>query len=330
MLAVGHPRAPGRACRRGRPRPPSGSAPRGTRRPSSPPRQQRGRGLSGRPPLRQTPPAARPASRTPSREGEELGGAAGTAAEAEVLTHRDAVGRRAARSAHAPTNSSAVREAKSRSKGITTSSLTPSPAITSRLIWLTGSHHELGSCVGVDHRLRVRIEGEDGVVAPDHLPVSDMDAVEGPDRHPPRLGRGSTSVSGDDLHAGANTTTGWSSAVARLGDGHKLALDASSRTGPVRRPPCAATARPWLHGPRLVGRRAARSREEGERVARAATSRSRVRRPPDGTAPMRRALELLAVGVAQVGDQRAHVGARRSTRSRTRARSPSCDSSSAR
>ena len=77
------------------------------------------------------------------------------------------------------TNRSALREANSLSKGITTSSSTPSPAIRSRLIGEVGE--QLGQRVGMGDRHRVGIEGQDGVAAPDDLPVADVDAVEGAD-----------------------------------------------------------------------------------------------------------------------------------------------------
>ena len=43
-------------------------------------------------------------------------------------------------------------------------------------------HDQLRRRLGVDHAQRVRLEGEHGVGALDHLAVADVDAVEGADR----------------------------------------------------------------------------------------------------------------------------------------------------
>ena len=69
---------------------------------------------------------------------------------------------------------------KSWSNGITTSSSTPSPSITSRLI--VERHDQLRRRLRVDDAQRMRLERQHGVGALDHLPVADVDAVEGPDR----------------------------------------------------------------------------------------------------------------------------------------------------
>ena len=77
-------------------------------------------------------------------------------------------------------NSSAVCLENSLSNGITTSSSTPSPSITSR--FTVGGHDQLRRGLGVDDAHRVRVEGEHGVGVLDHGLVAQVDAVEGPDR----------------------------------------------------------------------------------------------------------------------------------------------------
>ena len=51
---------------------------------------------------------------------------------------------------------------------------------------LLEARQQLRRCLRSDHAQRVRLEREHGVAAPDHLAVSLVDAVELPDRHPPR------------------------------------------------------------------------------------------------------------------------------------------------
>ena len=142
----------------------------------------------------------------------------------------------------------------------------------------------------------------------DHLAVAEVHAVEGPDRDASAGARRARDVGeAGDLHAGANTTTGWSSPAARLGHGHELAgareAHAGLRRARRRQPPAVP------HGRGLVARRAARSgrnasaRASGTRRSGSASSRR--------NGPIARALELLAVGVPELGDQAAHVGARR-------------------
>ena len=77
-------------------------------------------------------------------------------------------------------NSSASIVENSLSNGITTSSETPSPSITSRLI--SNGMISFGAASGWITRERMRLEGEHRVGALDHLPVADVDAVEGADR----------------------------------------------------------------------------------------------------------------------------------------------------
>ena len=77
-------------------------------------------------------------------------------------------------------NSSAVSWANSSSKGITTSSSTPRPSITSRLT--ANGMISFGSAAGCRISERVRVEGEHRVGALDHRLVAEVDAVEGADR----------------------------------------------------------------------------------------------------------------------------------------------------
>ena len=51
-------------------------------------------------------------------------------------------------------------------------------------------HDQLGRRLGVDDAQRVRLEREDRVGPIDHLPVADMDAVEGADRDVARAALG--------------------------------------------------------------------------------------------------------------------------------------------
>ena len=84
----------------------------------------------------------------------------------------------------------------------------------------------------------------------------------------------------------------------------------------ARSAPAPGTATPW------PARRAARGRaapRAGSPAPRPARRPARDRRRPPSNGPIRGAPQLLAVGVAEVGDQAAHVGARASTRSRNAA-----------
>src|SRR4051794_12492995 len=78
---------------------------------------------------------------------------------------------------------------------------------------------QLRGGLGADHRERVRIEGQDGVAAADHLAMADVHAVERADRYAAFALLGQIRQP-DDLHAG-NTTRGFSrssrgSAIARM------------------------------------------------------------------------------------------------------------------
>src|SRR5689334_13858889 len=76
----------------------------------------------------------------------------------------------------------------------------------------------------------MRLEGEHGVAAADHLAVAEVDAVEGADGHAARAGLGVLEVG--DFHLG-NTTVGLSVSVRRSAIA-------------IRWPPC--TNRRWVSG----------------------------------------------------------------------------------
>ena len=137
--------------------------------------------------------------------------------------------------------------------------LDPSPAIRSRL---TGNGVEqLGRRLRVDHRERVRVEGQHRVDAADHLAVAEVHAVEGADGDLARARAGLDVGELGDLHAGSNTTTGWSSSARGSRDREQLARRPSAaRT--ARRAGRPATRRPWRTARRLGlgrGRRSGRN-----------------------------------------------------------------------
>ena len=139
-----------------------------------------------------------------------------------------------------------------------------------------------------------------------------------------------------ELHA-RKPTTGLSAAVLR---GSASAIGrprSSSSTAPAAGacgPPARERPATWpRHGDAVRARRARRrERRAGrtrERVGRAGDA-ARRRRRPTSNGPIARAAQLHAVGVAEVGDQRAHVGARRALDREAGARSPSRQSCSKR
>ena len=89
---------------------------------------------------------------------------------------------------------------KSSSKWITTSSSTPSPSITSRL--MSNGMISFGAASRVDDAERVGLEREHRVGPADHLPVTDVDAVEGPDRDVARAPFGLRERCDLDAHGG--------------------------------------------------------------------------------------------------------------------------------
>ena len=106
---------------------------------------------------------------------------------------------------------------------------TPSPAIRSALIVERGEQLRRG--LGRDDRARVRLEGEHGVGAADHLAVAEVHAVELADRD---LARPALDVGEPgDLHQPRKPTTGLSSAVL-AGSASAIRPSSSvSRTAPV-------------------------------------------------------------------------------------------------
>ena len=110
---------------------------------------------------------------------EHLRVALGLGAEAEVLAHRDLLGAERLDQDLAQNSSAGIVE-NSLSNGITTSSSTPRPSITSRLT--SNGMISFGARLRVQDLERVRLEGEHRVGPVDHRPVADVDAVEGADR----------------------------------------------------------------------------------------------------------------------------------------------------
>ena len=164
---------------------------------------------------------------------------------------------------------------------------------------------QLGRRLGVDDRQRVRVEGEHRVGAPDHLAMPEMDTVEGADGDPARPRARLDVWKRGDPHAGANTTTGRTS-PARESPIASSSPSCVSRISPV------ALSSPRMRLPLRMaaasspdrtssGMKASASRR-GTRIAR----RQRVLQPERAD---RRSLELVAVGVAQVRYERAHVRA---------------------
>ena len=187
--------------------------------------------------------------------------------------------RPAARSAPRCTKSSALCSEKPRSKGITTSSLHPQPGDQVALD-RERCASSFGRGLGVDHRQRVRIEGEHGVAAADHLAVAEVHAVEGADGDAARAGAGLDVGEQADLHAGANTTTGWSSSSRGSAIAEQLAVGLEAQRARPRRARAAMPA-PVAHRLALgLGRARARA---GTRARRRAARAARGRRPRAGT-----------------------------------------------
>ena len=178
----------------------------------------------------------------------------------------------------------------SRSKGITTSSSTPSAAISSALRREVGE--QLGRRLGADHRRAGAGSNVSTVSAPgDHLAVAEVDAVEGPDGDAARarLGVGEAG----DLHA-AEAYDGLELAVPRLGDGDQPVAVGEPHDA---RPALAAGSRAAV-----AGRRAPRRRRAGARAGTTSASAS-------GDQPLRR---------RRPRPERADRGARAAPRSRRR------------
>ena len=157
---------------------------------------------------------------------------------------------------------------------------------------------------GETTRRGMRVERQHGVGALDHLAVAAVHAVERCRRRRGASRRLDVGQRGD-LHA-RKPTTGLSAPSGR-GSATAIGPSAStSRTCPVGRPP--GTATPWAARRASLARRGAITGRNAQRLG----ERHEPRRVGvlDAERADRRAAQLLAVGVAQVGDQAAHVGAR--------------------
>ena len=227
----------------------------------------------------------------------------------------------------APTSTSsmnccAVRAAKSRSNGTTTSSCTPSDSTSAALRCRSVSSR--GAAPGATTAVGCGSNVSDRVGARDDLAMAEVHAVERPDGDAPRarLAR----RAGRDLHA-RKPTTGFR--APSLGSATAIGPSAStSSTGPPPSLPSPAGA--TVPGPASArgpaGTRAAGHRDRhavrgalrvvaGEPHRRHEAQRVGERDDPRGVGvgdrerPDRRAPQLRAVRVAEVGDQRAHVRA---------------------
>ncbi len=173
-------RARGRACRPSPPRPRAGTARRA--RAWRPRRRRRGRarGCASRRSSRRRPrPAGRSGSRTRRARRASRWSPLALAPKRKFSPIETWVAPSFAIRMSSMNSSAGICE-NSLSNGITTSSETPRPAITSR--FAVEAHDQLRRGLGVDDLHRVRLEGEDGVGALDHLAMADVNAVEGADR----------------------------------------------------------------------------------------------------------------------------------------------------
>ena len=217
---------------------------------------------------------------------QELGRALAPLPEAEVLADRHAAGARAAPPAPRRRTRSALREANSRSNGITTSSSTPSPAIRSRLIgrqsssfgsasgWITASG--CGSKVSTVSLPRMTSRWPRWT--PSNVPTATLRGAALGSRTGSSGSRVTfTGEHYDGLHSSGEHYDGLS---RRPGLGHREQLAVGGQpTGPS---PAPAT----LHAVRdlrRLRRRRARARA-GTRAPPPAARRARGRRPPAGTA----------------------------------------------
>ena len=204
------------------------------------------------------------------------------------------------------------------SNGITTSSSTPRPSITSRLI--SNGMISFGAASGCEHPHRVRLEREHRVGVVDHLAVAEVDAVEGPDRDVAiaALGVGSwvtLMLIGRGCHSRARTTSGRSASPSRSADRHEPAVVGEAqralRLGRGGEPLAVADARGLVRRQRALG-------QERQRLAPASSSSpaSSTLQRPDRGAP-----QPLAVGVARASRSASGRRCPTSTRSRSSARS---------
>ena len=233
--------------------------------------------------------------------------ALGLVAEAEVLPDRDLRGAELVARGSSSMNSCGPCAANERSNGITTSSRTPRPAIRSVLISSEVSSFGAASGAttwrGCGSKVRT-------VSAP---PITSRWPRCTPSNSPTATWRGRVSASGSQVTFISRGSLRRASAcrphAARRARPGRRRRAAGPGSAPPRR-----TATPW-RPPRVLARE--RHRRAGSRARRRAAVRARGRRRRRRRRPIARAAQLDAVGVAEVGDQRAHVGPRASTRSRS-------------
>ena len=230
-----------------------------------------------------------------------VGVARGPVAEAEVLAHRHALAPAAARPARESMNSCGPLRRERAVERDHDELAHPEAGDQVGLDVERGQ--QLGRGVGRHDRARVRLEGEHGVGAVDHLAVAEVHAVELADRDVARAALGIGEPG--DLHVARNPTTGLSSAVRpRLGERDQ----AVARRAAAR---CPSAGAGDGHAVPRAARRVARERHRGQEVERVAERHDPLRvGVGDVEVADRGAAQLEAVGVAEVGDQRAHVGAR--------------------
>ena len=123
-----------------------------------------------------------------------------------------------------------------------------------------------------------------------------------------RRSRGPASGRRRDLHRG-NTTTGFSRSSPRLGDRDQPLAVGQPHGAPARRRPASSARRRAPTALGLVGVERALRQERQRLRQRHAPARGSASSSRNGPIAVRS--QLLAVGVAQAGDQLAHVGARR-------------------
>ena len=96
-------------------------------------------------------------------------------------------------------------------------------------------HDQLRRRLGVDDAERVRLEGQDGVGALDHLAVADVHAVEGADRDPSRARLGLVQRGDGDAHR----TELWQLPIGRRASASASAIGACSSASPTANGPIA-------------------------------------------------------------------------------------------
>ncbi len=168
---------------------------------------------------------------------------------------------------------------------------------------LVERRQQLGRRLRRDDRARVRFEGHDAVGAADDLAMAGVHAVEL--AHREAAGTRRRVGKPNSLHQPRKPTTGLRVAPPR---GSAMAIRPSSSRSRIRLFACPGTATPWAA---LAAASPSRSThgQEGQRVVEA--DQALLVGVGDVEAADVGAPQLDAVRVVQVGDQRAHVGARR-------------------